>query len=82
MKIAAIGLPRLTEPEITANVVDQVSAQYGLESITDDDILGAQYMRPQTYWIVYCINLTVKGRVLSLGTLEVENIQYPLCDFL
>ena len=38
-------------------------------------------MRPQTCCMVHCINLTVKGRILSLGTLEVENKQYPLYDF-
>ena len=41
VKIAALGMPRLAKPEIAAHVVDQVSAQYGLESIRDDDILGA-----------------------------------------
>ena len=38
-------------------------------------------MRPQTCWIVYCINLTVKGRVLSLETLEVENNSFQEIDF-
>lgn len=81
VKINATGMQRLSELDMAKTIFSTAQEVLGTETFAPENILGVQYMNAYKAWIVYPKNIAAKAMILSLNSIPVNNVTYPVCDF-
>ena len=81
VRLDARGMTRINEIQLANIVLETLCSELGENNFVPYDILGAQFLQDQQCWIIYMGNEPAKRKLLSLGTLTINNRQFDLRDF-